>query len=120
MTIAFRTFITAWTSQINSAPGRVFEPILVENDLPRAVYQVALTLLIGLLGMGLYRVLALRRRRTIVRGQGALAVLGAGIVVLILMVQLPYRILWRADFERVDLGTLQCYNIGASDDSMLV
>jgi hypothetical protein len=44
----------------------------------------------------------------------------AAIAVMIVMVQLPYRILFRADFERVDLGPLHCYNIGESRDSMLV
>jgi hypothetical protein len=116
---AFQSFVTAWRYNINTSPESVFEPLALESPT-RVFYQVTLTLLVALLSAGLYRVLQLRRRHASVQGRGPIAALCAGILVLVLMLQLPFRILWRADFERVDLGPLKCYNIGASDDTMLV
>jgi hypothetical protein len=41
-------------------------------------------------------------------------------VVTVLAMQIPYRLLWQADFERVDLAGTRCYETGRSGDQVML
>jgi hypothetical protein len=73
-------------------------------------------------GFGLWRVVQLRRRVSVPQrtGGNAAAALAAVFVLLLLMHELPYRIVSRNRMERVQYNGERCYIIGRSQSEWLL
>ena len=65
-------------------------------DLNTRVYLLALTVLFLVFFGGFVRVLALRRRLGTKGGRGPVAALAMVVIMLLVMNELPYRLLWRS------------------------
>jgi hypothetical protein len=116
----FRDLTVAWTGgYINSTPTEWFRPLYNKNP-DRGYYRIVVTLLATGFGVALARTIQLRRQRRTKGGLGALMMLVAVVATLIVMGNLPYRLFSHSEFERVDYGSLRCYDIGKAADEVLM
>jgi hypothetical protein len=114
-----RDLINAWTSKFNSAPVDWLLPMGPLN-FGRLYYRVKLDVLLLVFGVGLIRVVQLRRRLGTEDNQASVAMLSAIVVVIVLLIAFPYRILTWRDFERVSLAGERCYVTGQTADEFLI
>ena len=115
----FRDLIRAVAGFINSSPPDWFAALSPRNP-DRGYYRIAFTLLTLALGVGLYRVIRLRRERRTRDGAGSLLTLVAVLAAAIVLGDMPYRLFSYSECERVDFGGLRCYDIGQSGDDVLI
>lgn len=116
----FSDLIEAWMSNISSAPPERLWPLRPANDGERSLYRITLGLLVLAFGLGLYRVLRLRARRGSRHGIAALSGVIAVFALLVLMAELPYRILYKNESERIDLDGTRCYVLGEDEAEWLI
>jgi serine/threonine protein kinase len=108
----FNGLIRAWGANISTAqPGQLW-PLGAENESEKVLYRVVLTVLFVAFGAGLVRVLQLRARLGTRGGIGPVAALVAIVASLLLLNEVPYRILWKSAALRVDYRGSRCYAIG--------
>lgn len=115
----FGDLISAFQASFNSAPIERLMPMR-ESARIRGYYQLTCSLLTVSLGVGLVRVMQLRRRLADHETWMPVAALVAVIVVTLLMTEVPYRSLNHRDFERVQYAGERCYIIGESGNELLI
>jgi serine/threonine protein kinase len=115
----FGDLIAAFQASFNSAPVERLLPMR-ESAIVRGYYQLACSILTVTLGVGLVRVLQLRRRQANHESWLPVAALVAVIFVTLLLTEVPYRSLNHRDFERVQYAGERCYIIGESGNEFLI
>jgi hypothetical protein len=110
----------ACVSMITTNPPAHFALIRPENAPFKSSYGIVLDVLIVAFGAGLLRVVRLRTEQGVRHGAGTMMVGIAILTLLVLMNEVPYRILWHNQFERIDVAGTRCYVIGEHADEWLV
>ena len=109
----------AWT-YINDADVETLAP-LRPLEVTRFVYVRLLDLALFVYGFVAYVVYAYARRaRVLVPSTTIASVIAVPAVALLLMRELPYRIMYQNAFDRVDLDDARCYAIGRRADEILL
>ena len=108
----FNDVVRAWVQRIGGARPAVLWALGPGNETERVLYSAALTLLFLALAIGAARVVRLRSQMQTRRGTGALAALIAIMTAILLMNQVPYRIMWQNKAPQVDVPGASCYAIG--------
>ena len=106
--------IAAWANYVSTASIEKLTPLAPANVAERNAYRIELDVLVLAFGVGLFRVLQLRRRDHTRGGQYTVALVAAIVVLLVLMNEWPYRTFFHNEFERVDYGGARCYIIADS------
>ncbi len=118
--LRFGTLIAAWSEKISVASPELLGRLSPANGHEKVLYRAALTVLFVLFSAGLVRVLSLRARLGIRKGKGPLAALAIIVAVLLLLNEVPYRILWKSDAMRSEYDGARCYVIGQNDTQALL
>jgi len=123
----FSDLIAALTDAVGSTDPAMMS-LLAPSDR-HLDYRTALFVLLLATGTGWIALLQRPRdeTRTLTpsadRGGAFAAALVAGAALLLVSValaQMPFRVLWHAEFERVDLGGTRCYQTGQTDRQVLL
>jgi serine/threonine protein kinase len=112
---AFSDLLWACVLSINLDPFDALQPLSPANADQMKLFRLAADLLVVGFGVSAVRVNRLRARQ---RDRGSPLPLIAVLVLLcvaMLLVEMPYRIMWHNEFERVDYGSSRCYLIGEHD-----
>lgn len=115
----FGDLIAAFQASFNSAPVERLLPMR-ESAVARGYYQLAFSMLAVVLGVGLVRVLQLRKRQASRDSLLPVAALAGVIGVTLLLTEVPYRSFNYRDFERVDYAGGRCYIIGETGTEFLL
>ena len=113
---SFAPLISAWATDLTTAPENVLRRLGASNEHQKLMYRATLTLLFLIFVTGLVHVLGLRRRLGTKGGKGPVVALAIVVVVLLVLNELPYRVMWRSSAVRADFDGARCYVIG--DDSI--
>jgi Protein kinase domain len=116
----FSTLIDALVSNISTAPAELVWRLGPANIDEKVLYRAVLTVLFLAVGAGLIRVLNLRARLGTREGRGAVAALTIIVALLLLMNELPYRILWKSTGMRVVYNGDRCYVLGEDAPRILL
>jgi hypothetical protein len=116
----YRLLITAFMQRISAAAPEQLLPLAPENVAERATYGIIVNILMVTFVAGFFRIIQLRARHTSRNGSGAVAIAGAMLAIIVLMQQIPYRIVWHNKFERIEVAAAQCYVIGEHEMDWLV
>jgi hypothetical protein len=112
--------IDSCVRMITISPPQTFAPIQPQNNTYKSSYGIVLDVLTAAFGAGLWRVVRLRSEQGVRHGAGTLMVGIAILALLVLANELPYRILWRSQFERIEVAGTRCYVIGEHGAEWLV
>jgi protein kinase-like protein len=116
----FSALIDAWMTDLSTAPATVLWRLGEGNEQQKLLYRAVLTVLLLVFFAGLLRVLGLRRRLGTHEGKGPVAALAIIVMALLVLNELPYRIMWRASALRGDLEGTRCYVVGEDASRMLL
>jgi len=108
------------TAFIDTAPISELRPLSPGNRSDAQQYRFALTVLVFILIAAIFRIRRLRAVHPSARGRAALAVVVVVLGLTVCLAELPYRTIWRSQFERISIDDERCYVIGASGDEWLV
>jgi hypothetical protein len=108
----FNLLIRAWGVSISVAPNELIWRLGDANEGEKVLYRAVLTLLFFAFAAGLIRVIKLRVAQRVRRGTASFAGLVIVVTSLLLLIEAPYRILWRNESRRVDYQGSRCYVIG--------
>ncbi len=118
----FSELVNAWSAFVNSAPLERLVPI-GPQAAARAQYhqfQIALHVLIVILGFGLIKVLQLRRAEKSGEGTAGVVALCAALTMNVVILNFTYRTMNHRDLEVVALPGNRCYITGQTADEFLV
>jgi hypothetical protein len=115
-----RGLLAAVASDATVAPQESLGLLAPENDTARAMFKLPVYALLFIVGSGLVRILQLRARSRAHGGTGAMAAVISLFVLLLMLHELPYRILFRNQAERLDAAGERCYLLGSAGDEWLV
>ena len=115
----FNGLIRAWGANVSTAPPEQLWRLGPDNEPEKILYRMVLTVLFVAFSAGLVRVLQLRARLHTRGGAGPLAALAAIVLALLLLNEMPYRILWGKSL-RVEYQGMPCYAIGEHDARWLL
>jgi hypothetical protein len=110
--LRFTTLIDAWANDVNTAPAALLWRLSPANEDEKILYRAVLTVLFLLFAASLKHVFTLRARLGTRGGRGPLAAVALVVVSLLLLNELPYRILWRSYGARGEYAGLRCYILG--------
>jgi serine/threonine protein kinase len=119
----FHGLIAASATHLNTAGSvDVFSPLYPGNAREKSFYGIALDVLSVGLGIGLVHIGRLRKRTGARQGGGALASVVALLCLCVLLLELPYRIMWPRwnQFERVEYKQARCYELGKHGEDVLI
>jgi hypothetical protein len=105
---------------ISNASAETLRPLRLDlHRMGPSLYRAALDLLALALGAALVRISQLR---TLHRpaGRGAMAPVAALLVLTVLLIEVPFRLLWRNEALRLDVAGERCYMLGESADEALI
>ncbi|HEX7137423.1 MAG TPA: hypothetical protein VF219_06240, partial [Vicinamibacterales bacterium] len=120
--LSFSDLVTAWSAFVNSAPIDRLVAIGPQAEA-RAEYhrfQFTLQVLTVLMGLGLVKVLQLRRFEKRADGVASVVALSAALAMTMVTFYFTYRTMNHRDFERVYLAGSRCYITGQTDEEFLV
>jgi serine/threonine protein kinase len=117
----FGSLIDAWTTNnLGTAPADALWRLGESNKQQKLAYRAVLTVLFVVFFLGFVRVLALRRRLGTKAGRGPVATLAMVVIMLLVMNELPYRLLWRSFAIRGEYEGARCYVIGEDTSRALL
>jgi hypothetical protein len=109
-----------FTRSISTLPIERMIPLRPGHRDDTTNYRFVMTILILMFGFAAYRVAQIRARHPLRRGVGALLLVAMPLTAAVVMGVLPYRIMFRSDFERVDYAGERCYLLGESAGESLI
>lgn len=116
----FRALILGYTSFISEVTADSLIVLQPDNGDEHIFYGRVLDMFILVFGLGFAYVLKVRRDRALPIGQGAFVCCVAILGLAVLLLEMPYQILWHNISERVDLDRTRCYKIGERPGEMLL
>jgi serine/threonine protein kinase len=123
LVVRFYPFIHAFmTFSISTRPLELFQPLQPAGQarIDAQWYRFLLTLLVCGLGLAITRIQRLRSRQPLNRGGSSLALVLTMFAVAVLMLQIPYRTVWKNESPLLDIAGERCFGIGASADQSLI
>jgi serine/threonine protein kinase len=115
----FNGLMNAWTSNISTASVESISRLGPANEREKVLYRAVLTVLLLLFSGGLVHAIRLRLRRP-ERRWGSFAACVAIVVSILLLNEVPYRILWQNQAPRVLYAGMRCYVIGRATAELLI
>lgn len=112
--------IAAYMGFINVATPDQLLPLAPENFRERRLYRILVNVLLLTCGLGLFRVVQLRREQRTRRGLGAVAITVAVLGLVLLMHAFPYRILFHNAAEKITFAGNRCYVLGEDATELLI
>ncbi|HEX6315999.1 MAG TPA: serine/threonine-protein kinase [Gemmatimonadaceae bacterium] len=115
--LLFRDLIGAFTQYVNTADASALRPLSPQNT--QVLYRTVLTLLLLAMATAWYHVWMRQPsperpdRVTLVGGLAAMTVV-------LLLLEVPYRVVFWPDFQRVDFAGARCYLLGEARGTLLV
>ena len=116
----YRDLVGVLGVSMSTAPDAALAILAPERSFGHFTFRVTLALLVLATATGWY---FLTRSSGDGRAKPDRATTAAGMVVLsltLVVMELPYRLLWQNEFERVAFGDERCYAIGARADDLLL
>ena len=115
----FNELIRAWGSNISTATPEAISRLGPENEGEKVLYRAVLTVLLLVFAGGLVHTIRLRLRRP-ARRWGSFAACVAIVVSILLLNEVPYRILWHNQAPRILYNGIRCYVIGSANAERLL
>ena len=119
----FSDFIRAACTLMSFDPSPTFAqliaPLRPHHLEDAGFYRGALQILMLFLSVSIVRLARIRSRQAIRQGGGALVLVVMLFVLAIVAAELPYRLVWKNNFERIGVAEARCYAIGESDSQLL-
>jgi hypothetical protein len=115
----FSDFIGTWGSNISKVPTEHFMRLGPANEGEKVLYRAVLTVLLLVFSTGLMNAIRLRARRQVGRWGSFVACI-AILLVILLLDELPYRILWHNQAPKISYNGMRCYVIGRSSPEVLI
>ena len=115
----FNELIQAWGSNISTAPADAIMWLGPAKENGKVAYRAVLTVLLLLFAAGLIHAIRLRMHQSRKRW-GSFAACVAIVVSILLLNEVPYRILWHNKAPQVSYDGVRCYVIGRSSPEMLI
>ncbi|MFL6279833.1 MAG: hypothetical protein ACJ731_06965, partial [Vicinamibacterales bacterium] len=115
----FNALMNAWASSISTAPHDSIVRLGPANEGEKVLYRAVLTVLLLLFSGGLLHAIRLRRRRP-AKTWGSFAASVAIVVSILLLNEVPYRILWQNQATRITYNGMRCYVLGKSSPEWLI
>jgi len=115
----FNDLIRAWGSNITTAAPDAIMRLGPGNEAEKVLYRAALTMLLLVFAAGLLHAVRLRARGATGKW-GAFAACAAVVVSILLLNEVPYRILWQNQAPRISYDGKRCYVIGRSSPELLI
>ena len=115
----FHALMGAWGSNISTTPADNLRRLGPANEDEKILYRAVLTLLFLFFTAGVIHASRLRARRPTARW-GSFAASVAIVVSILLLNEVPYRILWQNQAPRISYDGMRCYLIGTSGPSSLI
>jgi serine/threonine protein kinase len=119
----FRDFIRAVCTQVSSDPRAdllravaVLRPLHLEDA---GLYRIALEILMIFFSVAILRIIRMRAHQPVREGAGAVAVVAMLFVLTLLAAELPYRLVWKNQFERIKIADDRCYAIGENGSQLM-
>ena len=123
LTVRFYPFIHAFmTFSISTKPAELFLPLapVGQGRIDAQLYRFLLTILVCVLGLSIASIQRRRSRQSVRNGGSALAIVVTMFVVSLVMLQVPYRTVWKNESARVDVAGERCYVIGEDQQDRLI
>ncbi|HSC27416.1 MAG TPA: serine/threonine-protein kinase [Vicinamibacterales bacterium] len=114
----FRDLIAAFTKYVDTADAAALLPLSPANDA-HIIYRALLTLMLFGMAAAWYRLWVHQPpgdRPDRITAAGGLAVMA----VVLLMLEVPYRLTYWPEFERVEFAGARCYLLGESEGRLLL
>jgi hypothetical protein len=108
------------THTISTMPLERTLPLQAGHREDTTSYRVAMAALILSFGFGAYRVAHIRARHPNGRRAGALLLAAIPLIVAVAMGVVPWRLMFKNDFDRVDYAGERCYLLGQSASESLI
>ena len=115
----FNELIQAWGSNISTAPADAIMWLGPARENGKVAYRAVLTVLLLLFAAGLIHAIRLRMHQSRKRW-GSFAACVAIVVSILLLNEVPYRILWHNKAPQVSYDGVRCYVIGRSSPELLI
>src|SRR4029453_18856939 len=115
----FNELMNAWTSNISTTAPESVLRLGPANEREKVLYRAVLTVLLLVFSGGLVHAIRLRLRRP-ERRWGSFAACVAIVVSILLLNEVPYRILWQNQAPRVLYAGMRCYVIGRANAELLI
>jgi hypothetical protein len=115
----FNELMNAWTSNISTTSPESVLRLGPANEREKVLYRAVLTVLLLVFSGGLVHAIRLRLRRP-ERRWGSFAACVAIVVSILLLNEVPYRILWQNQAPRVLYAGMRCYVIGRANAELLI
>jgi hypothetical protein len=109
-----------FTRSISTLPIERILPLRPGHREDTTDFRFVMTILILAFGFAAYRVAQIRARHPSRRGIGALLLVAMPLASVVVMGVLPYRIMFRSDFERISYAGERCYLLGETPDEALI
>jgi predicted Ser/Thr protein kinase len=116
----FREVVRAWMARIDTYPLELLAPLRPGNRTAYQIYHFLLSTLVFALTLAVVRIWRLRAAHGVRNGAGSYASVVGLLTFSIVMLVLPHRISQTPKFERVDVGSDQCFVLGEHDDRLQV
>jgi tRNA A-37 threonylcarbamoyl transferase component Bud32 len=120
LTAAFWNVIRAWMVNINTAPSEQWLPLRPGNRTAYQVFHFLLCVLVLAFSIAVFRIGRLRATQRVRSSAASFSLVVGMLTFSIVMLILPHRIAWKAQFERVDVGNDRCFILGEHDTRMQV
>jgi predicted Ser/Thr protein kinase len=115
----FNELILAWASNISTASSDQLARLGPANEGEKVLYRAELTVLLLLFSGGLLHAIRLRFLRPTGRW-GSFAACMAIVISILLLNEVPYRILWKNQAPRISYNGMRCYVIGSANPELLI
>jgi len=115
----FNALIRAWGSNISTTAPEAIMRLGPANESEKILYRAVLTVLLLLFTGGLIHAIRLRARRPTKRWGSFMACV-AIVVSILLLNELPYRILWQNQGPQISYNGIRCYVIGRASPELLI
>jgi hypothetical protein len=116
----FSDVILACLSNISTSSVERLVPLQEDHTARAFLFRLALNAVAVAVVAALVRIVRLRRRQRAPRSVWTLAPLTAILAVTVTLSELPYRIIWQSQFERIAFNGERCYVIGEIDSESLI
>jgi tRNA A-37 threonylcarbamoyl transferase component Bud32 len=105
---------------VTLADASTLAPLQPSNSSMHSSWGITRVVIAFAIGLGLARVIRLRRAQSPPAPGRSLLPASVVFVVAVVMVVLPWRLVYQSRFERIDLSGSRCYQIGRDGDRLLL